>query len=65
MELVEIVLKNPQTAGIVISLAWIAYMTRQVARLQDRLDLVQDRQIENRDALRAVGLLQKTDLGES
>lgn len=64
MEVVEIVLNNPQTAGIVIALLWIGYMTRQVNRLQDRLDLVQDRQHENRDALRQMGLLTKTDIGE-
>lgn len=62
MEAIEYILKEPQTAGIVIALLWIGYMARQVKRLQDRLDLVQDRQQESRAALRSMGVLAKTDL---
>jgi hypothetical protein len=65
MEVIKIILENPQSAGIVIALVWIGYMTRQVNRLQNRLDFVQDRQLENRQALRSVGMLSKTDIGET
>jgi hypothetical protein len=62
MEVIKFVLENPNTVGVVIALLWVGYMTKQVKRLQDRLDFVQDRQFENREALQRVGLLHRTDL---
>lgn len=64
MDWLKAVLENPDHAGLVIALAWIVYLTKEVAKLQKRLNYVIDRQLENREALQQVGLIHKTDIGE-